>query len=108
MTIKTFNSLHEHQKVQLIFDADKISEKVDDEANYQLFKIDDFFIEAKTSLEGKFKRTFTFYTLNELPAEYASELLSIPIVTLHAEKPGNLLKSTGFKNKKTVYSKLNG
>lgn len=107
MTIETFNLLHEYQKVQLIFDADKISEKVDDEANYQLFKIDNFFIEARTSLEGKFKRSFTFYTLKELPAEYASEILSIPIVTLNTEKRGNQLKSTDFNLRKVAYSRLN-
>ena len=84
----------------MIFDADKITEKVDDEANYQLFKVDNFFIEAKTSLEGKFKRTFTFYTLNELPAEYASELISIPVVKLNTEKQESAANSLRFKNRK--------
>lgn len=105
MTIESFNLLDEHQKVQLIFEADKISEKVDDEANYQLFRIDNFFIEAKTSLEGKFKRCFTFYTLKELPAEYASEVMSIPIVTLNTKKQGNESESTDFRNKKEAYFK---
>jgi len=107
MTIQTFNSLHEHQKVQMIFDADKITEKVDDEANYQLFRIDNFFIEAKTSLEGKFKRTFTFYTLNELPAEYASELISIPLVTVNTEKPQTAANSLRFKTRKQDYFRAN-
>lgn len=105
MTIENFNLLDEHQKVQLIFDADKISEKVDNEANYQLFQIDNFFIEARTSLEGKFKRSFTAYTLKELPVEYAGEVLSIPIVTLNAEKQVNELARTDFKKEKVTYSK---
>lgn len=107
MTIESFNLLDEHQKTQLIFDADKISEKVDNEANYQLFQIDNFFIEARTSLEGKFKRSFTFYTLKELPPEYASEILSIPVVTLNIEKPTNELARTDGKKKKVTYIKAN-
>ena len=97
--------LKEQQKVELIFDANKITEKVDNEANYQLFQIDNFFVEAKTSLEGKFKRSFTTYSLKELPAEYAGEILSIPIVVLsHPSEVDDLNKRT-VKNKESVYSK---
>ena len=80
MTIDDFKSLEDHQKVQMIFDATKISEKVDDVANYQLFQIDNFFVESKTSLEGKFKRSIRTYSLKELPVEYAGEVLRMPIV----------------------------
>ena len=83
MIIESFNKMDEHQKVQLIFEADKITEKVDAEANYQLFKISNFFVEVKSSLEGKFKRSFTAFSLKELPVAYLSEVLSIPIVTLN-------------------------
>lgn len=106
MTIEDFNLLDDHQKVQLIFDADKISEKVDNEANYQLFQIENFFVEVRTSLEGKFKRSFTFYTLKELPAEYASEVLSIPIVTLNTQKQAAESQDNRTKKKKaTVFFK---
>src|SRR3954468_15436882 len=80
MTIDDFKALEEEQKVQLIFDAYKITEKVDDEANYQLFQIDNFYVETKTSLEGKFKRSFKTYSLRELPVHYAGEVLGMPIV----------------------------
>ncbi len=83
MTIEEFNALEYEQKVKLIFDADKIAEKVDNETNFQLFEIDNFFVETKISLEGKFKRSFITYALKELPVEYAGEVLSIPIVTLN-------------------------
>lgn len=102
MTIKNFNLLEEHQKVQLIFDADKMSEKADNEANYQLFRIDNSFVEVKTSLEGKFKRSFTFYTLKNLPAEYASEVLSIPIVVLNTTKQVLELEKNEQKKKKVI------
>ena len=80
MTINDFKMLEDHQKVQIIFDAEKVSEKIDDVANYQLFQIDNFFVETKTSLEGKFKRSIKTFTLKELPVEYAGEVLRMPIV----------------------------
>ena len=86
MTAEIFNNLSEQKKVELIFDSNKISEKVDEEANYQLFQINNFFVEAKTSLEGKFKRSFTVYCLKELPAEYVGEVLSLPIVVLNGDR----------------------
>lgn len=106
MTIETFNSLNEQQKVELIFDANKITEKVDREANYQLFQIDNFFVEAKTSLEGKFKRSFTTYSLKALPAEYIGEVLSIPIVILDNQPQAGDYKKSAWENKKGVYSKV--
>ncbi len=106
MNIENFNNLKEHQKVELIFDANKITEKVDNEANYQLFQINNFYIEAKTSLEGKFKRSFTTYTLKELPVEYAGEILSIPIVILNNEPQGNKLRKSSVKTKEGLYSKV--
>ena len=100
MTIDDFKALEEQQKVQLIFDAYKVTEKVDDEANYQLFQIDNFYVETKTSLEGKFKRSFAFYTLKELPADYLSEVLSIPIVTLNSQEQANEIRNTELRRKK--------
>lgn len=97
MTIEKFETLNEQQKVELIFDANKITEKVDNEANYQLFQVDSFFVEAKTSLEGKFKRCFTSYALKDLPADYISEVLSIPIVVLDNHSPANAPAKSNLK-----------
>jgi hypothetical protein len=83
MTIEDFKTLNEHQKVQIIFDANKITEKIDNEANFQLFQIGNFFVETKTSLEGKFKRCIKTYTLKELPLDYAGEVIGMPIVKLN-------------------------
>lgn len=80
MTIDEFKLLEYHEKVRLIFDANKITEKIDNEANYQLFQIDNFYVETKTSLEGKFKRSIKTYSLKELPIDYAGEVLKMPIV----------------------------
>lgn len=80
MTLQDFEKLGEQDKVQMIFDANKITEKIDDEANYQLFQIGKFYVETKTSLEGKFKRNFKTFTLKDLPVDYAGEVLGMPIV----------------------------
>lgn len=64
----------------MIFDAEKIAEQSDGEVNYQLFQIENFYVEAKTSLEGKFRRTITTYSLVDLPGAYVTEVLKLPFV----------------------------
>src|SRR4051812_47770174 len=103
MIMESFNQMSEHQKVQLVFEADKITEKIDAEANYQLFKISNLFVEVKSSLEGKFKRSFTAYTLKELPVAYVGEVLSIPIVTLNEEVCEEDLKKLSIREKYIFY-----
>src|SRR3954453_14559785 len=103
MTIDDFKALEEQQKVQLIFDANKVTEKVDSEANYQLFQIDNFYVETKTSLEGKFKRSFKTYALKELPADYVGEVLGMPIVTLNSDQISNTNKNNQSSKKKGSY-----
>jgi hypothetical protein len=103
MTIENFKNLNHQQKVELIFDANKITEKVDNEANYQLFQIDNFFVEAKSSLDGKFKRSFTTYTLRELPVSYVEEVLSIPIVVLNDQKHSHDLKKSDVIIKNSAF-----
>jgi hypothetical protein len=103
MTIDDFKILNDHQKVQVIFDANKITEKVDNEANYQLFQIDNFFVETRTSLEGKFKRSIRTFTLKELPIDYAGEVVAMPIVKSGNETEVNAysplqLKKAGIEN----------
>jgi hypothetical protein len=102
MTVKEFHTLDYEEKVKLIFDANKIAEKADNEANFQLFEIDNFFVETKTSLEGKFKRSFTTYSLKELPVQYVGEVLSIPIVTLNS---GTKVSEQVSKNKEIAQVK---
>ncbi|MCW3107304.1 MAG: hypothetical protein JWQ09_1810 [Segetibacter sp.] len=103
MTIDDFKILDDHQKVQLIFDANKITEKIDNEANYQLFQIDNFFVETKTSLVGKFKRSIKTYTLKELPIDYAGEVVGMPIV--RADNPVVTITNdnTSVKKKQHIF-----
>jgi hypothetical protein len=99
MNVNEFKSLDDHRKVQMIFDANKITEKIDDEANYQLFQIENFFVETKTSLEGKFKRTIKTYTLKDLPIDYAGEVLKMPIVTFGKETDSIVNNGESVKKK---------
>lgn len=85
MTIDDFNMLCDKEKVQMIFDANKITEKVDNETNYQLFQIDNFFVESRVSLTAKCKRCIKTYSLKDLPVDYAGEILGMPIVKLNSE-----------------------
>lgn len=106
MTIETFNNLSYQQQVELIFDSNKVTEKVDDEMNYQLFQIDSFYVEAKSSLNGKFRRSFTTYSLKELPADYVGEVLSIPIVVINDQTHLQDLKRSDSTTKNGLYSKV--
>ena len=74
MRMEEFNNLNEESKRLIIFDADKVSEKLIDSTKYELFAIHDFFIETKTSISYDFKRTISTYTINNLPVRYASEI----------------------------------
>jgi hypothetical protein len=105
MNVEDFDRLSETEKVTLIFDADKLAEKKDSEANYQLFAVDDVFIESKTSLFGKFKRVFTAFSLRDLPSDYARMLMAIPVVT--ADQPMQV-NDNGImsRRKESIYKRV--
>ncbi|MCW3079854.1 hypothetical protein [Segetibacter sp.] len=72
MTVEQFNNLDEEQKKAAIFDAKKVSERFDRKViKYELFQIDNFFVETKTSLQHKFKRVIATFTSKEVPIVYA-------------------------------------
>ena len=74
MLIEQFERLSEHEKKVQLFEAKKITERSDSFSRYELFYLDNFFIESKTSQQKTFKRTLTCYTLSELPLIYAGHL----------------------------------
>lgn len=82
MNCNQFYKLEEHQQMKLIMDADYVTEKVEGECKFELFKIDSFYVEVKTSVSGNYRKVVSCYSLRDLPAEYTGVLLSIPIVTL--------------------------
>ncbi|GEO11879.1 hypothetical protein [Segetibacter aerophilus] len=74
MTIDQYNNLTDRQKKELLIDAVKIDEHEDDIATYELFKIDDFYIEVSRSVTYKFRRILSTYSLEEIPPKYAGKV----------------------------------
>jgi hypothetical protein len=79
MTVNDFNKLDEDSKKVMIFEAKKVVEKQDGFTKFQLFKIDNFFVETKTTLKNFTKRCLTTYTVRELPSMYSGDVL--PFIT---------------------------
>jgi hypothetical protein len=74
MTIEEYNQLSDKQKKYLLVDAEKIAEYVDDVASYELFRVDEFFIEVSKSVTYRFRKILNTYLLKDVPEKY---LLSI-------------------------------
>ena len=70
MTAEQFDKLDEEQKKILIFEAKKITERFEQRMKFELFQIDNFFVETKTSLQHKFKRVVATFSRKELPGNY--------------------------------------
>jgi len=73
MTAEQFDSLSEEHKNIQIFEAKKITERFQHRDKYELFQIDDFFVEIKTSIQQKFKRVIFTYTSKDIPGDYLNE-----------------------------------
>ena len=73
MTPEQFDSLSEEHKNIEIFEARKITERFNQRVKFELFQIDDFFVEIKTSLQHRFRRVVSTYTRKDIPIEYPKE-----------------------------------
>ena len=73
MTAEEFNNLSEEEKKIAIFEARKITERFDQRMKYELFQIDNFFVETKTSLQRQFKRVIATFSRKEVPLLYGDE-----------------------------------
>jgi 6-phosphogluconate dehydrogenase len=71
MTAEQFNKLNEEQKKVVIFEAKKITERFDEFMKYELFQIDNFFVETRTNVQKKLKRVIATFTRKEIPKIYA-------------------------------------
>lgn len=74
MTLEEFNMIDDESKKVLIFEASKIAERRDDCSKFELFNINNFFVEARTSPQYSFKRTMATYASEDLPLAYAGEM----------------------------------
>jgi len=73
MTAEQFDSLSEEHKNIQIFEAKKVTERFHQRDKYELFQIDEFFVEIKTSLQHRSRRVILTYRNTDIPAEYQKE-----------------------------------
>lgn len=76
MTVEEFNILSDKVKKDLLIDAKKITEREDDIATYELFQIDNFFVEVSRSVTYKFRKILNTYSMKDIPAIYIPYLKS--------------------------------
>ncbi|MCW3114483.1 MAG: hypothetical protein JWR18_2879 [Segetibacter sp.] len=70
MTPEEFNNLEQGQQKFMLCDADKICENSSGLFKEELFKIDNLFVEVKTSSLNRFRRQIKAYSLNQIPTNY--------------------------------------
>ena len=70
MNIEEYNQLTDKQKKHLLVDAEKVAEYVDDVASYELFKLDNFFVEVGKSVTFKFRRILNVCLLKDVSSNY--------------------------------------
>ena len=66
MTAKEFENLDDNDKKVALFEANKIAEKLEGSQKTEVFKIDNFYIESKTSIVFKTKRVLTIVTSDKM------------------------------------------
>jgi hypothetical protein len=56
MTVEEYRSLPEEGQKRLLIDANKVAEHEDEIATYELFRIDDFYVEVSRSVTYRFRK----------------------------------------------------
>ena len=79
MTEDDFNKLDVERKNILLFDCRKITERKIRFTKFELFNIDHFFVETRTSARHKFKRQMKTYSLTTLPLLYAPVIRTLDL-----------------------------
>lgn len=78
MSIQDFNSLPESRKKEIIVDAEKLGEYRDkDLARYELFQVDNFYVEVKVSFLFRYRKIANTYSLSQIPHIYSSAALKL-------------------------------
>ncbi len=70
MTLEQYNHLPDKTKKELLIDAKKVGEYETEIATYELFQIDDFYVEASKSVSRKFRTIVSTHALHACPAGY--------------------------------------
>ena len=75
MTIEQYNNLPDREKKHLLIDAKKVTEYEDEIATYELFRLDDFYIEVSRSVTYKFRKILNTYEFKDIPLVYSANVL---------------------------------
>jgi hypothetical protein len=74
MTVEHFNSLPVNRRFEIIVDAEKIAEREDEIATYELFKVDSFYVEVSKSITHKFRKILNTFCSNQVPRVYSPQV----------------------------------
>ncbi|GEO09497.1 hypothetical protein [Segetibacter aerophilus] len=74
MNLEQYNNLPDRQKKELLIDAFKIDEHEDEISTYELFRIEDFYVEVSKSVIFKFRKILNTYALKDIPLNYAGKV----------------------------------
>ena len=75
MTIEEFKMLPEQRKKEILVDADKVAELVEESSRNELFQIDDFFVEVQISFLKRYRKILDIYSKINLPEIYSGKAL---------------------------------
>jgi hypothetical protein len=70
MNIEQYNELPDSRKKELLIDAQKVGEYENEIATFELFQINDFYVEASKSVTHKFLKINNTYKQEHVPSAY--------------------------------------
>ncbi len=77
MNMLIFNSLSDKRQKEIIVDAQKVAEYQDGDAErYELFGIEDFFIEVKVNFWERNRKILNTYSMKDIPINYDGKFIT--------------------------------
>ena len=74
MTLYQFNLLDEMEQMEAIWEAVKLVERSDDTFHYNLYQIDDFYVEEKIHIAYDARHAFRSFKTTELLKPYLDQM----------------------------------
>jgi hypothetical protein len=74
VSFENFNSLSDKQKKDLLVDAKKVSEYQQDLVRYELFTLEDFYVEVKIDFLQRYRIITGAYSLQNIPKRYTGQI----------------------------------
>ena len=74
MTLEHFEKLSAEEKNKWLLQAEKLAERLDNFTKVQLYRVNNFYVETRTSMLGRFKRKIKTYSNSRLPINYVTTI----------------------------------